>query len=195
MVQGLHQSWPVPFDPALYELAAMGSVADLVPLVDENRYLVSRGVARLKQTSRPGLLALYDMARVKSETLNSETIAFQIAPRLNAAGRMGDPADSFRLLTTRSPEEASDLASKLEGMNQQRRVATEHAAALAVEMVEAMPHLPNLILVANEDFPQGVAGLAASRLVERYRASSRGAVGQRRRGGGIGAKYSGIQHG
>ena len=169
VIHGLHQDWSVPFDPALMELASLGSVADLVPLVDENRHLVSEGVARLRETGRLGLQALYEAARLSPGTISAESIAFQIAPRLNAAGRMGDPNDSFRLLTTRSAEEASALAQKLEAMNQQRRVATEEASTLAVECIEALPGLPSLLVVAHEDIPQGVAGLAASRLVERYR--------------------------
>ncbi len=169
VIHGLHQSWRVPFDPALFELASLGSVADLVPLVDENRYLVSEGVARLRHTSRHGLLSLYKAARLSPEGISAETIAFQISPRLNAAGRMGDPNDSFRLLTTGSAVEASTLAQKLEEMNQQRRIATEEASTLAVECIEALPSLPSLLVVAHEAIPQGVAGLAASRLVERYR--------------------------
>ena len=169
VIHGLHQSWGVPYDPALLELAALGSVADLVPLLDENRYLVSRGVERLKITRRPGMLALFETARLSAEQLTSESIAFQIGPRLNAAGRMGNPADSLRLLTTSSPEEAAILAAKLEELNRERRAATEEASALAVEAVEAMPTLPHILVVAHEAIPQGVAGLAASRLVERYR--------------------------
>ncbi len=169
VIHGLHQSWQVPFDPALLELAALGSIADLVPLVDENRYLVSEGVERMRHTRRPGLLALCEVARLSPGDINSENISFQITPRLNAAGRMGDAADSYRLLTTGSDEEAGALAEKLEGMNRQRRVATEEATKLAFERVEAMPHLPSMLVVAEESIPQGVAGLAAARLAERYR--------------------------
>ena len=169
VIDGLHQSWQVPYDPALLELAALGSVADLVPLVDENRYIVSTGVERLRETRRPGLLALYQNSRLVPRDVTSENISFQIAPRLNAAGRMGDPAHSFRLLTTRSADEAATLAEMLEEMNRERRSATEHAMELALERVEAMPSLPYLLVVADEAIPQGVAGLVASRLVERYR--------------------------
>ena len=169
VMDALHQSWGVPYDPALLELAALGSIADLVPLVDENRYLVSKGVKQLKSTQRPGMLALFETARLSPDRLTSESIAFQIGPRLNAAGRMGNPADSLRLLTTRSPEEATMLAEKLEQLNQERRAATEDASALAVEAVEAMPSLPYILVVAHDAIPQGVAGLAASRLVDRYR--------------------------
>ena len=169
VIHGLHQSWGVPFDPALLELAALGSVADLVPLFDENRYLVKEGLEGLKQTRRPGLRALYEIARLSPADIDSERISFQVAPRLNAAGRMGDAADSYRLLTTRSPDEAAALASKLEDMNQQRRRATDVATALVIEKVEAMPRLPSMLVIADEAIPQGVAGLAASRLAETYR--------------------------
>ena len=169
VIDGLHRSWGVPYDPALLELAALGSVADLVPLLDENRYLVSSGVERLKVTSRPGLLALFETSRLSPHQLSSESISFQIAPRLNAAGRMGNPADSLRLLTTRDEDEAAMLAEKLEDLNRQRRAATEEATALALEAVEAMPSVPDILVVAHDAIPQGVAGLAASRLVETYR--------------------------
>ena len=169
VIDALHRSRGVPCDPALLELAALGSVADLVPLLDENRYLVSHGVERLRITRRPGLLALYEKARLSPEQISSESISFQIAPRLNAAGRMGNPADSLRLLTTRSDDEALMLAERLEELNQRRRAATEEATTLAVEAVEAMPSVPCILVVAHDAIPQGVAGLAASRLVERYR--------------------------
>ena len=172
VMDGLHRSWGVPYDPSLLELAALGSIADLVPLVDENRYLVTQGVESLRNTRRPGLLALFDLARISPDDLDSEKVAFQVAPRLNAAGRMGDAADSLRLLTSRSEGEAWDLAEKLDEMNRQRRVATEEAAALAIRHVEAMPSLPAMLVVADESIPQGVAGLAASRLAERYRRPS-----------------------
>ena len=169
VIHGLHQSWQVPYDPALLELAALGSVADLVPLVDENRYIVASGVERLRETQRPGLLALYENSRLAPGDITSENISFQISPRLNAAGRMGDPAHSLRLLTTRSAEEAQALAQKLEDMNQDRRSATELATTLAFEKAAAMPSLPFLLVIADEAIPQGVAGLVASRLVDRYR--------------------------
>ena len=169
VIHGLHNAWNVPYDPSLLELAALGSVADLVPLLDENRYFVSQGIERLKVTNRPGLQALYEVARLDPEEIDSEKIAFQIAPRLNAAGRMGDASDSYRLLTTRSDEEGRALAEKLEQLNNQRRQATEEATALAFRHVESLPGLPGIVFIVEESIKQGVAGLVASRISERYR--------------------------
>ena len=168
LVQGLYEFYGQPWPQNLLELAALGTIADLVPLVDENRYLVTEGVRRLAQTQRPGLRALFNAARVRPGELNSETISFQVVPRLNAAGRMGDPIDSFRILTTDSPDEAGALAHKLDTLNLERRGATQEAYGLACERVEAMEHLPAMLVVADESIARGVAGLVAGRLCERF---------------------------
>ena len=172
LVQGLYDFHGQPWPPELLELAALGTIADMVPVVDENRYLVSEGVRRLAHTQRPGLKALYEAARVRPEEINSETISFQIIPRLNSAGRMGDPIDSFRILTTTSLDEGGALAQKLNALNLERRDATRHAYDLACERVEAMEYLPAMLVVADESIPRGVAGLVAGRLCERFRRPS-----------------------
>ena len=168
LVQGLYEFQGLPWDPALLELAALGTVADLVPLLDENRYLVAEGLRRIAETRRPGLLALCQAARVSRDTLDTEAISFQIVPRLNSAGRMGDPMDSLRLLTTQSPTEASDLSFKLDALNRERRDATSEAMDLASAQVESLGSLPPLLVVADEGILPGVAGLVAGRLAERY---------------------------
>ena len=168
LIQGLYEFQGVPWSTALLELAALGTVADLVPLLDENRYLVAEGMRLIAETRRPGLLALFRAARVSHDTLDTETISFQIIPRLNSAGRMGDPMDSLRLLTTKSPEEAADLAFKLDALNRDRRDATSEAMELAFAQVEALEDVPPLLLVADEGILPGVAGLVAGRLAERY---------------------------
>ena len=169
LMQGLYGFHGLPWNPALLELAALGTVADLVPLLDENRYIVSEGIKRIAETRRPGLLALCQAARLSPDSLDAEAISYQIVPRLNSAGRMGDPMDSFRLLTTESPDLASDLAHKLDRLNQERRGATSNALELAFAQVEALPSIPALLLVADEGIRPGVAGLVAGRLAERYR--------------------------
>lgn len=169
LIQGLYEFYGQPWDPGLLELAAMGTISDLVPLLDENRYIVQEGLRQLANTGRPGLQALYRLARVEADSITAETVSFQIAPRLNSAGRMGDPMDSYNLLTTDSQEEASALTQKLESLNMDRRAITEETYTLANSMVEEMNKLPSVIVVSDERFLRGVAGLIAGRLVDKYR--------------------------
>lgn len=168
LAQGLYQFYGQPWDRSLLELAALGTIADLVPLVDENRYLVQQGVAALAQTRRPGLQALYRRARVRPDSLNAETLSFQIVPRLNSPGRMGHALDSYRLLTTQSETEAEELAEKLEVLNQERRDLTEEAFDAACDLVRRHRTLPPILLVAERRITPGVAGLVAGRLAELF---------------------------
>lgn len=169
LIQGLFEFYGQPWDPGLLELAALGTIADLVPLLDENRYLVQEGLRELANTRRPGLRALYNSARVDPDEITAETVSFQIAPRLNSAGRMGDPMDSFRLLTTTDPEEAGALTHKLESLNMERRAVSEESYLIADQLVEDLGELPSLLVISDERFLRGVAGLIAGRLVDRYR--------------------------
>ena len=169
LVQGLFEFYGQPWDPGLLELAALGTIADLVPLLDENRYLVQEGLRELANPRRPGLRALYGSARVDPDEITAETVSFQIAPRLNSAGRMGDPMDSFNLLTTTSREEAGALTHKLESLNMERRAASEEAYVIADQLVEDLGELPPLLVISDERFLRGVAGLIAGRLVDRHR--------------------------
>ena len=169
LVQGLFEFYGQPWDPGLLELAALGTISDLVPLLDENRYLVREGLRELANTRRPGLRALYGSARVDPDEITAETVSFQIAPRLNSAGRMGDPMDSFKLLTTTSLEEAGALTHKLESLNMERRAASEEAYVIADQLVEDLGELPPLLVISDERFLRGVAGLIAGRLVDRHR--------------------------
>ena len=169
LIQGLFEFYGQPWDPGLLELAALGTIADLVPLLDENRYLVREGLRELGNTRRPGLRALYNSARVDPDEITAETVSFQIAPRLNSAGRMGDPMDSFRLLTTTSTEEATALTHKLESLNMDRRAASEEAYGIADQLVADLDELPPMLVISDERFHRGVAGLIAGRLVDRFR--------------------------
>jgi len=169
LIQGLYEFYGQPWDPGLLELAAMGTIADLVPLLDENRYIVQEGLRELANTRRPGLRALFSLARVNADEITAETVSFQIAPRLNSAGRMGDPMDSYKLLTTTSPEEAGALTRKLESLNMERRAVTEESFAIAQQRVEDFGELPSVLVISDERFLRGVAGLIAGRLVDKYR--------------------------
>ena len=148
----------------------------------------------MTQTQRPGLRALYDAARVRPEEIDVETLSFQIVPRLNSAGRMGHPMDSFRLLTTRSADEAAGLARKLDELNLERREATRRAFDLACQRVEAMEHLPAVLVVADETIPRGVAGLVAGEVVRSVPAPFRGVGGGGRVRGGVRTQHPRIQH-
>ncbi len=157
-----------PQDPSLLELAALGTVADLVPLRDENRYLVQRGLAFLPDTQRPGLRALLRRVKLERQSIRAEHVSFQIAPRLNASGRMAHPETSLKLLLAKGKEEAERLASRLEQFNTQRRELTARATEIAVDRVLSDGRLPAIIITHDDAYTPGINGLVASRLVELF---------------------------
>jgi len=168
LVQGLYQYHGQLWNRNLLELAALGTIADLVPLVDENRYLVQQGLVELAKTKRPGLKALYQRAGVNREGINTETASFQITPRLNSPGRMSHAIDSYKLLTTTSDDEAEDLAERLETLNQDRRNLTERAFSVALDKMPAQDRLPSIVVMEDGSFTPGISGLIAGRLSEMY---------------------------
>jgi single-stranded-DNA-specific exonuclease len=168
LMQGIYQYCGRTWDQDLLGLAALGTIADLVPLVDENRFLVRQGLVELGRTKQPGLQALYCRAGVQPESINAETVSFQIAPRLNSSGRMSHALDSLRLLTTRSEAEAETLAARLEEFNQGRRDLTEQAFAVAYEQIQQQRIVPPILLIEDQCITPGVAGLVAGRLVELF---------------------------
>ena len=168
LVQALYQELGRKWGPEILELAALSTVADLVPLHGENRYLVQEGLSRLKVTQRLGLQALYRKAGIKPDGIAAETIAFSIAPRLNAAGRLDHASASYRLLTTTSAEEADSLAAHLESLNRNRQKQTAEAWGRAQAMVLGWGSLPAMIMVTDEDISPGISGLVASKLVDQF---------------------------
>ncbi|MDE2938340.1 MAG: single-stranded-DNA-specific exonuclease RecJ [Chloroflexota bacterium] len=168
LVQGLYQLMGRPMPRHLLEMVTLGTIADMVPLLDENRYLVKEGLAQLSQTRRPGLKALFRLARLEEKPITAEIVAFQIAPRLNAAGRMGHAMDSLRLLTTENPDEAETLAAKLEEQNRDRQQLTRRAFDSARSRVESLTEIPPFILVEDPAITPGIAGLVAGQLARKY---------------------------
>jgi single-stranded-DNA-specific exonuclease len=148
----------------LADLAAIGSIADVVPIAGENRSLVRLGLRRLAEAPRPGLAALLAEARVASGEIGTEDIAFGLAPRINAMGRIGDPSVAAALLLARDADEAERLAAELESANRQRRDLT--AAALAEARLRLGECGDSPCLVLEGDWPVGVIGLVAGRLAE-----------------------------
>jgi single-stranded-DNA-specific exonuclease len=150
-------------------IAALGLVADVVPLRDENRIYVRHGLKRLAGNPPLGLKALIDIAQLKKGQILSEDVSFRIAPRLNAAGRLGCAMLVVELLTTKNPARARELAMALDGFNQQRQTIERRILVQAKEMVEAGGYrdAPAIVLGCAE-WHAGVVGIVASRLVEHY---------------------------
>jgi single-stranded-DNA-specific exonuclease len=151
-------------------LAALGTVADVVPLQDENRIIVRHGLARLRQAPMPGLKALIEAAGLAEKTdLRASDIGFRLAPRLNAVGRLGCARLVVELLTTTSPPRATEAARYLEDQNQKRQTLERHMLAQARKMVEdnGLANAPALVL-ANAEWHAGIVGIVAGRLAEQY---------------------------
>ena len=150
----------------LADLAAIGSIADVVPIVGENRSIVRLGLARLEADPRPGLAALMANARIDRERVSTEDISFGLAPRINAMGRIGDPTVAARLLLAPDTATAEGLAAELELANKRRREWTASAMAEAREALAAQDEAPFIVLVG--DWPVGIIGLVAGRLAEEH---------------------------
>ncbi len=151
----------------LLELVALGTVADMAPLVGENRYLVSAGLKVLNNTRRPGLKELSRSAGLKEGGIDTEQILWVLGPRINAAGRMGGASVSYRLLTTQSPEEARALAEELEERNSERQKLTDEVLNKVKERIASKAGLP-LIIEGDAAYPVGVLGIAAGRLADEF---------------------------
>jgi len=153
------------------DLVAVATIADVVPLVDENRGLAVAGLRALARTQKPGLRELMRSARVDPATVDAGAIGFRLAPRLNASGRLGRPEAALDLLLTEEKEAASRLAAELEQLNRDRQAVEERISREAVEAIEAWPEsrrARRAYVVAGEGWHEGVIGIVASRLVERY---------------------------
>lgn len=157
-----------PPDSSLLELAALGTVADLVPLRDENRFLVQHGLDALAHTRRPGLRAMLRRISLEGRTIRAEDVAFRIAPRLNSSGRMAHPETSLDLLLTQDTREADRLAAQIEEYNGQRRDLTSAACAVAIDRILALERAPAIIVIFDDAFTPGINGLVASRLAETF---------------------------
>jgi single-stranded-DNA-specific exonuclease len=149
----------------LTDLAAVGTIADVVPLLDENRALVAHGVARMCSDPRPGIAALARVAAVGAGALDAERIAYGLAPRINAAGRMADPAQALELLITDDPAEADTLALCLDEYNRARQSVEQELLAVARDQASAVFRTGDRALVlSGEGWHEGVKGIVAGRL-------------------------------
>jgi single-stranded-DNA-specific exonuclease len=162
-------------DPAALEqhldLVALATIADVVPLVDENRGLARAGLRRLARTTKPGLRALMGTARVDRVKVAAADVGFRLAPRINAAGRLCHPREALELMLTDDEQRARQLASRLEGLNRERQAVEDAILTDAVEQVEAASsewRERRAYVLSSRDWHEGVIGIVASRLVERF---------------------------
>ena len=152
----------------LMELAAVATVADMVPLTDENRVIAALGLEQLAHTKRPGLRAVMERAGVQG-TVSSDQVGFQIAPRMNACGRMASARIAFDMLTTRDRAEAEELAARMEALNQERKAEENKVLEAALSQAAQMDLVENhAIVVWGEGWNSGVVGLAAGRVAEQF---------------------------
>lgn len=152
----------------LLDLVALGTVCDVVTLIDENRTHVYWGLEVMRKTRRPGLKALMAVAGIDVTQLNARALGFGLGPRLNAAGRLETAQYSLDLLTTDDPQVALELAYKLNDMNQARRREQDLIFAQAIEQADRLVDDPVLVVSA-PDWNHGVVGIVAAKLLERYK--------------------------
>jgi single-stranded-DNA-specific exonuclease len=150
----------------LLDLVALGTVADLAPLLGENRVLVARGLQQLRSTRRPGLRALLNVSG--SRTIDTSTIGFALGPRLNAAGRLDHALNAYNLLMTQDPTTSDRIALELDARNRERQVLTRDLFEKAREIVTSHSNGSALLFAADPTFNSGVVGLVASRLTEEF---------------------------
>lgn len=159
----------IPLDEeGLLDLVALGTVADLAPLTGENRHLVSRGLEQLNRAPRVGVEALIRQSGLRPGQVDTWHIGFVLGPRLNAAGRVAHAEQAYRLLTTGSLQEAEQLARELDELNQERQRLTKEMQERARAVVLAREADRPLLFLADPEFPAGVVGLVAARLVDEF---------------------------
>jgi len=154
-------------DPAqLTDYAAVGTLADMVPLAGENRVLVKHGLEKLRQQPSRGLNAMMELAGIERARLTCSDVSFTLAPHINASGRLDDAGLAFRLLVTDHEGEAADLAERLRALNEERQRLTRQVLQAAREQVRAQDPSQLAYVVGGEGWPPGVVGLVAGKLVE-----------------------------
>ena len=169
LLQGLATKKPE-LEPVLWEnidLVALGTIADVVPLLGENRILVKEGLARITTTENTGLRTLLSQAGLVGKPVNAYHVGYILAPRLNAGGRLGDPAEALRLLLDGDPRRAHKLAASLETLNRKRQQIEEQVYREA-EKAMAAAGPPGKAIVLGGPWHPGVIGIVASKLAEKY---------------------------
>jgi single-stranded-DNA-specific exonuclease len=153
----------------LLDLVAVATVADIMPLLGENRRLVLAGLRIMNAFPRPGVRALIETSGLKPGDVDAAALGFRVAPRVNAAGRLDDPNLAYRLLMSESYEEAFELAAEINRLNEERQALTRTYTALAHELVQTQFESGEYALVCGgDDWPSGIVGLVAGKLAQAY---------------------------
>lgn len=152
------------------DIVTIGTIADVVPLLGENRIMVDKGLKMLQQPFRPGIRSIIEVAGASNRPMNASSIAFAIAPRLNAAGRLGNATTAVELLLTKDENEARKIALELDAENKERQATEQQIYAEALELIASDPNFKKkkVIVLAKEDWHQGVIGIVASRINDLY---------------------------
>ncbi len=153
----------------LLDVASIATVADMVPLCDENRTIVYFGLKVLRKTRRTGLISLYKKLKLNSDFINEDDVGFMVAPRINTASRMGHATTSFNLLITPNNAEADSIASELEGKNGERKESVQVILdAVEKKFSGSGDKIPPILVLGDFNWMPGVLGLAANRIMEKY---------------------------
>lgn len=157
-------------ETALLDLVALGTIGDIAPLTGVNRALVRDGLRRIRSKPRPGLVALCRAAGLDVARVTSEQISYKLVPRLNAAGRVGDPHRALDLLLTEDPSVAARIVGEIEAFNNERRLRAQTVVDEAIALITARPDWEEcrVLMAWTPAWPSGVLGLAANRLVETF---------------------------
>lgn len=167
----LVQALGAPYGDQQHELEAIATIGDVVPLHGENRSIVRRGLRSLRRTARPGLRALLSACDLHATDVTEQDVAFKLVPRINAVGRLGESDRAYELLRAATPEIAKRCAGTLHETNAERRRVEGRILAQAIEQVEAFSpkeQAARAYVVSGRDWHEGVVGIVAARLVERY---------------------------
>ena len=170
LVDGYAQKYCNNHAQDLLELVALASLADMMPMVGENRYLVRKGLRMLQETKHPGLCALLHTSGLSEKNLSSSDVLFRMIPLLNAPGRLEGPELSFQLLSTRNQQEAEDLVKRILELNESRKKLDRKAYQEAVDEVEAHhnPQEKSCIVIGSPDWNEGIIGIVAAKVVDCY---------------------------
>ncbi len=152
------------------DIAAIGTIADVVPLVDENRVIVDKGLKQLEEPRRPGLTELFKVAGIAGKKITASSIAFAVAPRMNAAGRLGTARTAVELLLTKDSARAAEIALELDNENKERQATEQQIHKEALELIAADANFQKkkIIVLAKEGWHNGVIGIVASRITEMF---------------------------